>query len=315
VWQVQLLSPEIDYIWRNANYEQIQRAAIWSTLEPPMTQEELGPSQVNILEFTPEQIALLERRIFEGSDKFGRQVSFRLDGPTEGGDNLLPGTVVTAHQPGGRPRTISQSWPAAIETPAGLLRGHYQHPYPGDIVTAVANSLRMTAEATRFGTATPLPPNWVTPVVVTATPTPENQATAQAMSEFATAVAFTTGEPPNMVTATPPMHCLPILPPLHRALCKRPRLRPFLRRSRHPPRIPPMRHRPPRRLLLSASPPAHLRYSILLTFDNPSHGPTDFEWRWTGAVPPGVGFEVRVWREGKYRLGYTMPCWIIYTAT
>ena len=47
-------------------------------------------------------------------------------------------------------------------------------------MTAVANSLRMTAEAEQFGTATPLPPNWVTPVVVTAAPTPKNQATAQA---------------------------------------------------------------------------------------------------------------------------------------
>ena len=56
----------------------------------------------------------------------------------------------------------------------------------------------MTAEATRLGTATPLPPHWVTPVVVTATPTAENQATAQIMQRQATAVALTTGQPPNM---------------------------------------------------------------------------------------------------------------------
>ena len=36
-----------------------------------------------------------------------------------------------------------------------------------------------------------------------------------------------------------------------------------------------------------------------LSLDEPSYGPTDFEWEWTGDVPPGFGFEVRVWREGE----------------
>jgi tetratricopeptide (TPR) repeat protein len=36
-----------------------------------------------------------------------------------------------------------------------------------------------------------------------------------------------------------------------------------------------------------------------LSLDNPSYGPTQFEWAWSGPVPPGTGFEVRVWREGE----------------
>jgi len=40
-----------------------------------------------------------------------------------------------------------------------------------------------------------------------------------------------------------------------------------------------------------------------LSLEDPSHGPTDFEWEWTGDVPPGSGFEVRVWREGQPPLG------------
>jgi tetratricopeptide (TPR) repeat protein len=36
-----------------------------------------------------------------------------------------------------------------------------------------------------------------------------------------------------------------------------------------------------------------------LSLDDPSYGPTQFEWAWTGPVPPGTGFEVRVWREGE----------------
>ncbi len=36
-----------------------------------------------------------------------------------------------------------------------------------------------------------------------------------------------------------------------------------------------------------------------LSLDEPSYGPTDFEWEWIGNLPPGFGFEVRVWREGE----------------
>jgi hypothetical protein len=33
--------------------------------------------------------------------------------------------------------------------------------------------------------------------------------------------------------------------------------------------------------------------------DEPSYGPTDFEWEWSGTLLPQLGFEVRVWREGE----------------
>jgi hypothetical protein len=40
-----------------------------------------------------------------------------------------------------------------------------------------------------------------------------------------------------------------------------------------------------------------------LSLEEPSYGPTDFEWEWTGDVPPGYGFEVRVWQEGEPSAG------------
>lgn len=40
-----------------------------------------------------------------------------------------------------------------------------------------------------------------------------------------------------------------------------------------------------------------------LDYDSPSYGPTDFEWIWDGPVPPDLGFEVRVWREGESPVG------------
>ncbi len=76
-------------------------------------------------------------------------------------------------------------------------------PTPETLETAVVISEQMTAEAERVGTSTPLPENWVTPAVVTSTPTPLNTATV----EYFAAVALTTGTPTplpgNAQTATP----------------------------------------------------------------------------------------------------------------
>ena len=73
--------------------------------------------------------------------------------------------------------------------------------------------LQITADAVEFGTATPLPPNIVTPtpfpdyLIITPTPTPANEATAQMMKVIATAFTLLTGTPTpfatNAVTATP----------------------------------------------------------------------------------------------------------------
>ncbi len=41
-----------------------------------------------------------------------------------------------------------------------------------------------------------------------------------------------------------------------------------------------------------------------LSLEEPSYGPTDFEWHWTGKeLPAEFGFEVRVWREGELPAG------------
>jgi hypothetical protein len=76
-------------------------------------------------------------------------------------------------------------------------------PTPESVLTAAANSLRMTAETVQIGTATPLPSFWVTPLVIISTPTPANNATV----EYLRAVFLTTGTPTplpaNAQTATP----------------------------------------------------------------------------------------------------------------
>jgi len=37
--------------------------------------------------------------------------------------------------------------------------------------------------------------------------------------------------------------------------------------------------------------------------DEPSYGPTQFEWQWVGSLPPEFGFEVRVWKEDDIPAG------------
>lgn len=40
-----------------------------------------------------------------------------------------------------------------------------------------------------------------------------------------------------------------------------------------------------------------------ITTDPPTYGETEFRWRWTGDLPPGYGFEIRVWADGEAPLG------------
>ncbi len=204
-WRVQLLSPAIDPRWSEHNYAQIHEARVLSTFQPVLTPEQLAQDQENVFEFTPEQVDLLERRIYEGNDNFERKISFRIDGPLMGKNNLFAWD--SGYGPASRgqdagPELFLSLGPPPEDPPQPYYVIITSTPTPQDIKTAVAISLQQTAEAKQFGTATPRPPYWVTPHVVTVTPTAENEATAQVMKELATAIALTTGEPPYVVTAT-----------------------------------------------------------------------------------------------------------------
>jgi hypothetical protein len=92
-------------------------------------------------------------------------------------------------------------------------------PQPADIYAAATNSVRLTQEATRIGTATPLPDNWRvdsptrTPRVATPTPTALNGATATVHAIRETAIAITTVET-NFVVATSTSTRTPTLTPI-----------------------------------------------------------------------------------------------------
>jgi hypothetical protein len=79
-------------------------------------------------------------------------------------------------------------------------------PTPANAETAIARAAEDMERTVREGTPTPLPSNWVTPIVVTNTPLPANQATADAEQALAYLAALTgtpTPTPPNVFTATP----------------------------------------------------------------------------------------------------------------
>ncbi len=46
-------------------------------------------------------------------------------------------------------------------------------------------------------------------------------------------------------------------------------------------------------------------FSLLhpISTDPPTYGETEFRWRWTGNLPAGYGFEIRVWADGEPPLG------------
>jgi hypothetical protein len=55
----------------------------------------------------------------------------------------------------------------------------------------------------------------------------------------------------------------------------------------------------------SAAPPSGTFTLLkpLSSSDEPSYGPTTFEWQWSGSLPAEYGFEVRVWKEGAQPAG------------
>jgi hypothetical protein len=119
-------------------------------------------------------------------------------------------------------QTVAASIPTAAgaltPTPAAMsLVVVTATPTPKNIITAAAHAATATAYAATIGTYTPMPWNWVVPIVVTPeppTPIPANAATAAFQVAEATALAFVNGTPTprpvNVWTATPTPFMRPV---------------------------------------------------------------------------------------------------------
>jgi len=210
-WQLNMLADDVDEKWRIADYQIIFNAPTVQTLNPILGAEDLGVGRVNQFVLSPEQIELVETKILDG---FNSRISFRLDGPLVGTNTLF------AWDSGYGPQSQGNSVVLLLNVgPPPATPPLYDYivvtstPTPENIMTAAAVAVQMTADATRVGTTTPIPPNMVTAtpipnyLVIIPTATPENQRTAEVQSAQATARALTTGTPTpiptNAVTATP----------------------------------------------------------------------------------------------------------------
>jgi len=84
VWKLQLLDSGIDAGWPNHTYADITGAAALDTIPPELGRDDLGPGWENIFTFRADQLAHLEDRLATTG-----KVSFRLDGPTTGKNNIF----------------------------------------------------------------------------------------------------------------------------------------------------------------------------------------------------------------------------------
>jgi hypothetical protein len=211
VWSLRLLGPEIDQDWRQHNFQEIFNAAAVQTLNPILSDRDLAVGQTNLFELSPAQIKVLETRLVEDEKP---NISFRLEGPLVGPDNLFAwDTGYGPESQGNKVTLVINAGPPPATPPPFKYIVVTSTPTPENVVTAAAIVMQLTAEATRLGTATPVPPEVVTAtpfpdfLVIVPTPTPENTATAQMLAAVATAEALTTGTPTpistNAVTATP----------------------------------------------------------------------------------------------------------------
>ncbi len=124
----------------------------------------------------------------------------------------------------------------------------------------------------------PTPTNTATPSnTPTQTPMPTATFTPSPTSTPTSPTATPTPPPPtNTATATIPPTVTPFPTPVHR--------------------VP------------AATPTPSLANGVFtllhpITLDPATNGMTNFKWQWTGPLPSGIGFEVRVWREGELPVG------------
>jgi len=202
-WRLQLLDPAADENWRSATYDQIHNVLVLDTIPPTLEPQDLAVRQSNLFSFSSPHLLELERRLETGL------VSFRLDGPDQGADNLFTWDTGYGGGFGNRPTLRIIYQPPPTPTPI-IIVGDMTTPTPENVVTAAALAATATYEATAIGTPTPWRTAMATviaPIVVTDTPTPENAATAEWLVSEATAAAFLYGTstplPDYVWTATP----------------------------------------------------------------------------------------------------------------
>ena len=206
VWTVQLLESWLDGDWPQRTFADLALGeSVAAGLDPALAVGDVAAGRGNVFVLGPQALEALEARTFTGL------VSFRIDGPASGEDNLFSWDSGYGTQSmGWKPvlRLVAGPLPDVIPeppTPAYVIIT--SSPTPENVVTEAAIAATAAVISATTGTVTPLPLNWVTPVIIVPTPVPANVATAQWHAALATAEVSLHGtptrQPPNAWTVTP----------------------------------------------------------------------------------------------------------------
>jgi WD40 repeat protein len=210
VWEVRILSREMDENWDRLTFQDVHNAPIQWTVQPAIGASDLYVGRSNAFAFAGELLRDLELRLLEEH----YAVSFRIDGPFAGENSIFAWD--SGHGPASNGRLpvllLNVGPPPLTPLPSGTppFVVVTSTPTPANVLTAAAYVRTATAVARTTGQPTPTSIyEWTaTPEhVVTSTPVPANQATAEHNDAVATAIALTTGTftpaPVEQVTATP----------------------------------------------------------------------------------------------------------------
>ncbi len=209
VWQVRLLDTALDQTWFALTYDKLRQGNIASTLQPVLPRESLAKEATHIFPLNEKQLTILMERLNTG------RISFRIDGPSTGLDNLFTWDNRTADQTEEFDDSLTEEELLALNKQPVLRVVIEALKYV--VVTSTPtpeNILTVAAQVDSDIAPTPLPAHWVTPVVVTSMPPPANEATATFQAQVATAEAVVYGTatptPINMWTATPTSALVPL---------------------------------------------------------------------------------------------------------
>lgn len=184
-WQVSMIEPAPNRDWKSLPSPELSGLPVLTAFKKRLHPVDVDLRVTNQFVMDKGQLPILEEAINESAF-----VAFRVQGPTGPDKNLFTWD-------GGGLDLNSGAHPLlnviAVPSQFTVITNT---PTPENVITAAAIVVRITADATRLGTATPLPRNLatVTPmVIVTAMPTAQNVQTRVALAEKATAIAITTG--------------------------------------------------------------------------------------------------------------------------
>jgi len=196
-WRLHLLGLETLSEWPALTFDSLVQAPTVLTFGSGFPAQELAHKRSSLFVLPTSQLGQLQPFVERGF------FPFRLDGPENGADNLFTWDT------GVRVGELAESAPRlhlVMRPPSGAMRIVTSTPTPENVLTLAAQVAQVTALATQVGTLTPTPTYWVTPLVVTTSPTPANEASATFEAQAAQARRFVFGPetptPANLWTAT-----------------------------------------------------------------------------------------------------------------